>query len=249
MSIGAGRASNPPTDRCDTMSYGLHLLGRFDVTRGDTVVRIPPAEQRLVAYLATLRQPCGRQQLAELLFGGRRVDRAANSLRSAVHRIRRCAPDLIEASSDRLGLSAGATTDVRRADLAIDRILHPSGGLCADDVDLAILTTEFLPGWYDDWALVERERLRQRSLHALDAIAAEELRQRRYARSIEVALSAVALEPLRESPRRIIIGCHLAEGNLSEAIRHHDSYAALLYEELGLTPTQQLTTLLPTPRR
>ena len=30
---------------------------------------------------------------------------------------------------------------------------------------------DLLPGWYDDWALIERERFRQRVLHALEALS------------------------------------------------------------------------------
>lgn len=248
MPSTAGRATNSTQVPHDTGSYELNLLGGFDVERAGAAVHIPPAEQRLLALLAVRHRPCDRQLVAGLLFGDHHQDRAANSLRSTVHRIRRCAPDLIDAQGHRLGLQPGVSIDIRRADLAIDRILHPSGGLWSDDIDLGVLTADFLPGWYEDWVLVERERLRQRSLHALDAIATAEFRRERYARSIEVALAAVALEPLRESPQRIIVECHIAEGNVSEAVRHHDRYAALLATELGLEPTPRLSSLLPPSR-
>lgn len=244
-----GRTPNSAQTTAGERPYGLKLLDGFDIEHNGHSIGVAPAEQRLIAYLAVRGRPCERLQVAGVIFGDREAeraeDRAANSLRSMVHRVRKRAPDLLDVSRHRLRLTPMASIDVRRIDLAIDRILHPSGGLQPDDLDLSVLTAEFLPGWYDDWVLVERERLRHRSLHALDAIATNELRCGRYTRSIEVALAAIALEPLRESPRRIVVECHMSEGNVSEAVRQYASYAQLLRDEIGLEPTPQLTALLP----
>lgn len=233
----------------DGRSYGLRLLDGFDVEYDGRSIGIPPAEQRLVAYLAVRPRACERHQVADVLFGDRSVERAeeraAACLRSTVHRIHRRAPDLLDVTRQRLRISPSASIDVRRVDLAIDRILHPSGGLRPDDLELSVLTAEFLPGWYDDWVLVERERLRQRSLHALDAVAEHAMRQGRYAHAIEIALESIALEPLRETPRRIVVECHISEGNVSEAVRAYTTYARLLRREIGLEPTDRLSGLLP----
>jgi DNA-binding SARP family transcriptional activator len=233
-------------------TYGLRLLDGFDVECEGRSIGMPPAEQRLVAYLAVRPRACERQQVAYVLFGDRTderaEDRAAACLRSTVHRIHRRAPDLLDVTRQRLRISPSASIDVRRVDLAIDRILHPSGGLRPDDPELSVLTAEFLPGWYDDWVQVERERLRHRSLHALDAIADHAMRQGRYPRAIEIAFESIALEPLRETPRRIVVECHMFEGNVSEAIREYTTYAQLLRREIGLEPTGRLSGLLPAAR-
>jgi hypothetical protein len=57
---------------------------------------------------------------------------------------------------------------------------------------------ELLPGWYDDWVMFERERLRQLQLHALETMAHRLAKEHRYADAVDVALAAVRLEPLRE---------------------------------------------------
>ena len=51
---------------------------------------------------------------------------------------------------------------------------------------------------------------------------------RRFGPALEAALAAVAGEPLRESAHRVLIKAHLAEGNVSEAIRQYHFYRTLL---------------------
>ena len=225
--------------------YGLSLIDGFRVLRGDTVLQLARAEQRLVAFLAMRRQPCQRRQLAEALFGEHNPDRAAGNLRSALYRLRATAPDLLTVQRDRLHLHPASTVDIRRLDLILDQLLHPSRAPIAPIPPIAELCGDLLPGWDDDWVVVERERLRQRFLHALDLIGNQHLRFGDHPQAIEVAMTAVAAEPLRESPRRLLIEVHLAEGNLNEAIREYTDFDGLLFAHLGLHPTEQLTALLP----
>jgi DNA-binding SARP family transcriptional activator len=103
---------------------------------------------------------------------------------------------------------------------------------------------ELLPGWYDDWVITEREHLRQLRLHALEALARELAARGRHAVAIEVALSAIALDPLRESGHRTLISLYLAEDNLSEAARHLRIFAGLLREELGVAPSPRMMQLV-----
>ena len=56
-------------------------------------------------------------------------------------------------------------------------------------LDLAALKGEILPDWYDDWLLLERERIRQLRLHALEAIRCTRLTAAgRFGEAIEAAL-------------------------------------------------------------
>jgi DNA-binding SARP family transcriptional activator len=101
-----------------------------------------------------------------------------------------------------------------------------------------------LPGWYDEWVLVERERSRQLRLHALEAAAGEFIAQGRAGAAMHVALTAALVEPLRESCHRLIISIHLAEGNQAEAVRHYLAWRGLLRKELGIAPSSQIANLV-----
>jgi DNA-binding SARP family transcriptional activator len=113
-----------------------------------------------------------------------------------------------------------------------------------------------LPGWYDEWAVLERERIRQRVLHALEALSAALSEQGRHAEAVDAALRAVLEEPLRESGQRALLRAYLAQGNLAEAQRAYVRFAQLVRSELGVEPSRQITALMAgrqamaiTPRR
>jgi DNA-binding SARP family transcriptional activator len=85
-----------------------------------------------------------------------------------------------------------------------------------------------------------REQLRQARLHALEASAARLRRARRFPEAIDAMLAVIAEEPLRESAQAALIDAYLSEGNASEAMRQFDTFAALLWHELGLRPSAAL---------
>jgi DNA-binding SARP family transcriptional activator len=126
------------------------------------------------------------------------------------------------------------------------RILN---GLCSDDdlsvdVDSNRLSAELLLDWYEDWVIMERERMRQRVLHALDEVVGQLAGRGEYHRAIDAGLCAVQLEPIRETSHMGIISAHLAEGNRYEACRQYSIYRDLLQRELGVSPSLRLISLL-----
>ena len=60
-------------------------------------------------------------------------------------------------------------------------------------------TPELLLGWYDDWVVIERERLTQLHLTALESLSDRLLSDGEHAKALQVALAAVQVDPLRES--------------------------------------------------
>ena len=68
-----------------------------------------------------------------------------------------------------LALRAGVLVDLDLMDQWATRMIN--GTETTADLAISRLGShrwEVLPGWSDDWVLVERERLRQRMLHALE---------------------------------------------------------------------------------
>lgn len=96
---------------------------------------------------------------------------------------------------------------------------------------------DLLSGWYDDWIIVERERLELRRIATLERIAARHLAAGECASAIDVALIAIGADPYRESLHRIVIEAHTAEGNHSEAICHYRRLRRVLEDGLGAQPS------------
>jgi len=153
-------------------------------------------------------------------------------------RLRRAGIDVLLADKWSLALRPDVAVDAHLMDQWATRLIDGT----ASTADLAVPpcwaeVLEFLPGWYDDWVLVERERLRQRMLHGLEELSRRLASAGRFADAVEAAIVAIGAEPLRESAQRVLIEAHVAEGNLSEARRSWQEYRDLVHRELGLDPS------------
>lgn len=230
----------------------LVLLGGFSVEIGPERVTLPISAQRLLAYLA-LGGPVARAAAAGALWPETGECKALASLRTAMWRANRCVPEMVRATQSVVGLAAQVRVDVDElvgeADLVLkgDRAQGRNGPIAPlqpPELLRRRADAELLPGWYEDWVIFERERLRHLRLHAMEASAAQLVQAGRVALALDVALEVVRCEPLRESAHRVVVSAHLAEGNISEAIQAFENYRSILGKELGLGPSQQLRDLI-----
>lgn len=207
----------------------LRLLGGFELTVDDCPQELPPAAARLVAFLALSGRTLLRSYVAGVLWGDRSEERAGACLRSAIWRANATYP-VIRAARTRLALMGMSVDAVDAAQAAHAQLVGGS------PVPPAVLTGELLPGWYDDWVIVERERLGQLCLEGMEQMAQTYLRQGRWHQAVEAALAVVAVEPLRESAHCVLIEAHTAAGNRAAALRQYDACRVLMRRELGLEP-------------
>jgi DNA-binding SARP family transcriptional activator len=222
--------------------FHLTLLRGFELRFGGGLLRPCAGEQRLVALLA-VQGATPRSVVSGLLWPDASGPRAQGNLRTALWRLARLCPGLVAVDGARLalrGVEIDAVAFGRWAKRLVD-----GGRVADDDVRTARAAwADLLPGWYDDWVVAEREQLRQLRLHALEALARELAARGRHAVAIEIALSAIALDPLRETAHRTLISVYLAEENLSEAARHLRIFADLLHTELGVAPSPRTIDLV-----
>lgn len=217
----------------------VRLLHGFELRCGGQTVELPLSSQRLVAFLALHNRPLLRVYVAGSLWIDASEERSHANLRSALWRLRQTGHFVVDATPSHLSLGQGVEVDVHRV-LALSRGLlrDPSGGLDQE------LTGDLLPDWYDDWLELERERLRQLRLHALEAVAERLLADRRYGEAVEAGLAAMEADPLRESAHRLLVRVYLAEGNWGEALRQYRVFCGRLRDELGLRPSGQMEELV-----
>ena len=203
---------------------------------------LPHAVQRLVAHVCLSGHP-PRAALAGQLWPDASEGHAHGSLRSALWRLQKTVPGLVRATDDHLSLADGVRVDVHELGDWAERVRDPHSPL-EQVLPAPGLRGELLPGWYDDWVLLERERLRQVRLHALEQAAIRLVAAGRYGDALEAAYAAVRTEPLRESAHRTVVRVHLAEGNVGEALRTYEEFRALLSRELGVPPSSQMMRLV-----
>jgi DNA-binding SARP family transcriptional activator len=223
----------------------LTLLGGFGLHVGDTAVPLSPGAQRLIALFALHGEALSRDYVAGVLWGGSTEARASGSLRSALWKLRVVRPEIVWNRGGSLGLSPNVHVDVRHA-TALAR--SAVTGCFGEETIIGLLEPRFchelLPGWYDEWVLIERERHRQLSLHALESLCDHLTEAGRYGAAVLAALAAVDREPLRESAHRALVRVHLAEGNVWEAIRRYRRYEEIAARDLGVEPSPMMRSLL-----
>jgi DNA-binding SARP family transcriptional activator len=232
----------------------VSVLGGFRLWwSGNVQVSVPRASQRLLAFLALHGEAANRAVVAGTLWPDASESHAYSNLRSALARVERTCRKALRATRLEVGLAGGVTVDIHSSRLLAHRLLDPAVTPRQSDLGAAAFETlshDLLPGWYDDWVLIEAEDWRQLRLHALEALAGRLRAAGRWGEAAHAAAAAVRAEPLRESAHAALIEVHLAEGNQSEALREFARYRALLRAELGLEPTPRLHRLVHgLPRR
>jgi DNA-binding SARP family transcriptional activator len=223
----------------------VHLFAGPYITVGPERHEVPEGSKQLLAFVALRRRRVERRQAAGALWPFGNEERAAGNLRSALWRLRRAGINVLTADKRSLLLDAHVTVDVHVIDQWATRLIQgipfEHDLLLSPSVPDAL---DLLPGWYDDWALLERERIRQRVLHALEALSARLAGLGRFGEAVDAALLAVGAEPLRESAQRTLIEAHVAEGNVAEANRSFLFYRDLVRRELGVEPSDDLSVFL-----
>jgi DNA-binding SARP family transcriptional activator len=227
----------------------LRLLGGFDLAVDGHSLPIASSGRRLFAFLGVRVRlnPSNRSVIPRMLIAGTLWpdsvdDRALANLRCTIWRLPPAARDLVDNQLSGLSLSSPVLVDV-------DEMVGRARTLLSMAATPVALSShafghDLLPSWSDEWVLLERERLRQLRLHALEALAARFCREGRIAEAVEAATTAFSSEPLRESAVRVLIDAHLAAGNAAEARRAFDRHAGHLRLELGIKPSVQLCNLI-----
>ncbi|MGD6978859.1 AfsR/SARP family transcriptional regulator [Citricoccus sp. CH26A] len=222
------------------------LLGRFQVSCDGKEVVLPVASQRLVALLS-LSGRLSRLVAAGQMWPDVSEGQSLANLRTILWKLRRIHRGIVEVSGESLGLPAGVIVDVQASVAQALGIICEAQSLPTDALLAYNGVGEILPGWYDDWALSERDRHRELTLHALECAAHELLRRGLPGAAMDAALSAVHLEPLRESAHSAVIQVHLVEGNVALAMRHFDAFRRTMLTEVGVDPTRSFSDLIGGP--
>jgi hypothetical protein len=135
----------------------LHLFGGPFVTYGRRRVDVPEGSKRLLVFVALHRGRIERRYAAGALWPAGDDGRAAGNLRSALWRLNGAGIDLLSADKHGLVVRDDVFVDVHVVSAWAARLINGS----ASRHDLRILpwgadALDLLPGWYEDWALVER---------------------------------------------------------------------------------------------
>jgi len=241
------RTEEQPASANAVGRFELRLLGgwRFLAPDGAAIQLATRKSAALLAFLAL--QPgmrASRERLAALLWDDVEPPQALRSLRQAVSIIRKASrPELLVTEGAGLALAPELLqTDVAAFEAAVaEGQLRNAAELYVGDL-LADFAPKDAPG-FDDFALLEQQRLRTLALAAMEALLAEASDGRGEEAALRDALRLLAIDPFHEKAHRLVMRVHHQQGRPAAALRHYQQFAARLQRELDVRPEAETEAL------
>jgi DNA-binding SARP family transcriptional activator len=222
----------------------LSLVTEFQLQIDGRNVAVPHGVQRLLAFLAMVGQPVTRSRVAGQLWLDVPEWRALGNLRSVLWRLRRLPRRIVRSLDDRLSLDHDVEVDLAELTQLSTRLTDVPDPAALRRISTLMAATELLPGWEDEWIIVERERFRERRLHALERACEALLETGNHPGAVQAAMAATEAEPFRDSAQRLLVRVYLAEGNAAAALRAYHAYRDLMESELGIEPSERMRELI-----
>jgi DNA-binding SARP family transcriptional activator len=240
----------------------VSLFGTMEITFGDSSndIRLTRSMQGLFAFLILNRHRLHpRESLANLFWNESTETQARSRLNTALWRLRRAMENnglsaahyLTINHLGEIGFNAHSNfwLDVGEFERFIQSLLV----LATDQVNveveqafehsLALYRGELLDGFYEDWVLRERERMRELYLVGLAFMMRHYHRTHAYEKSLVCGQRILVLDPLREEIHRAMMRLYLESGQRALALRQYEFCRQALEEELSIEPMEETQAL------
>ncbi len=208
-----------------------------------------PQARSLLAYLILHHdQPIPRARLTGIFWPDRPNARARRALSHALWQIR----DALGPASPQLMTEEDTVCFTLRPDDWLDVAVFqdkarkgdaPSSRVADLNEAVDIYRADFLEACYDDWALLERERLRELYLRTLERLIILDKRKGAHGQSLEHARRLAAADPLREAAHRELMQLYHLLDRPRAALAQYETLCQFLDEELGVEPAAATTAL------
>ena len=232
----------------------IHLFGTLELCLdNDTCFRpFAPQVRSFLAYLIYHHdRNVPRQRLLGIFWGKQAETPARRALSHTLWQLRQ--------HTDALDERLIAEADTVRVQLLPDDLLDVEAfeALCRPpptpislteqlhrlEEAIAIYRADFLEDVYDDWALLERERLRDRYLQTLEGSVTLQKQRGAYEDALDTARQLVAADPLRESAHRELMRLYHVLDRPRAALQQFQTLRAALAQELDVQPTSTTLSL------
>jgi DNA-binding SARP family transcriptional activator len=234
------------------------LLGGVRVTHdeGRNEVKLTREIQALLAYLLLHRHRThSREVLVGVFWAECSPEKARRALNTAVWRLKKVVePSGIPGGTYLISTHPGELGFNRQSQYWLDAevfeqeannlLAFPSQEVNEANVHnlervLELYGGELLEGFYDDWALRERERLRGLYLRSLTYLVQYHRFQKSYEKATAYGQKILDLDPIREDIHRDLMRLYLESGQRALAARQYGICQLTLAKELGVLPMEE----------
>lgn len=228
------------------------LLGTFDVRYDDrpVVVSSRPAQSLFSYLILKAGTPHRRERLAALLWPDSPEETARGNLRHALWQVRKAfprdpQPDYLFADDISVTFNAGA-----RYSLDVDVLQKTKENAPADELmkAVSVYRGELLPGFYEEWVMLERELLESIYEHKMAHLVSLLQKENRWLDVLEWGERWIFLGRKPEQAYRALMRAHAAKGDMAGV--------ALIYErclkslkELSIAPSTETRVLFERLKR
>jgi DNA-binding SARP family transcriptional activator len=244
----------------NTLRISLFGCVRIDQSGWASPIKITRTIQALLAYLLLQRQRSQpREVLVDIFWGEQPPERAYSCLNTTLWRLRQALePSGVARGTYLLTTSTGevsfnwesdhwldiaAFEDQARRLLAKPVQLMEAGDTQTLSEALQLCTGELLEGFYDDWAIREREHLRRLQLNSLAHLMQYHKLHQQLEQSIACGQGILDLEPLSEEFHRDLMRLYVESGQRTMAVRQYEICCAFLAKEMGISPMPKTQSL------
>jgi len=228
----------------------VRLLGQFlvDLDGASIQINSRPAQSLLAYLLINKGKAFRREKLAGLLWPDTSDTNARNNLRQALWRIRKSLETdtptsqpyfLVDDLTVGFNAESDYSLDVNKLEAKVDDSV-PFQKLIEI---VSLYDGELLPGFYDDWVVLERERLQSVFETQMDLLIHRLIETQDWPKVIEWSERWIASGSVPEPAYRSLMIAHAGRGDLSSvAAAYHRCESAML-NELGLEPSESTHSL------
>ena len=235
----------------------LQVLGGQALKVGaGSAIGLAQSSWQVIAYLLTRREArASRDELAETLWADHDSAHAKHCFSTALWRLHRAvgpsASRLIIADTEHVALNWDAPLWVDC--LAMAHRIEPLLKTAPDAVNsdhlrhlcraVQLYRGPFFAKIDDEWAWIERQRLRNLYCEGLLKLAFAYAATGEWLQSIEWAAQLNREEPLREDVHRVLMQAYLNSGNRAKAVAQYRLCETVLRDELGVEPMPETQAL------
>jgi DNA-binding SARP family transcriptional activator len=243
-------------------TLSIQLFGKFCVRRNEQVSEGFDARkvQELFCYLLLHRDhSLPRETLASLLWPDTTTVQSKKNLRQALWQLQSALGSQTEAMNERILLvepewvqlnsEANIWLDVAVFEQTYNLVQRVPGqeldSQAAQKLQDAVQLYQgpLLEGWYQDWCLLERERLQSMYLAMLDKLMGYYEVYHDYETSVLYGMRIMCYDRGRERTHQQLMRLYYLLGDRAEALRQYERCAAALEEELGINPSKSTLAL------
>jgi predicted ATPase/DNA-binding SARP family transcriptional activator len=224
----------------------VRLLGKFEVkSDGKSVAITSRPAQSLFAYLIlSAGTSHRREKLAGLLWPDSLEETARSNLRSALWKIRKALPSSALAeylSADDLTIAFNASAEYWLDAAELEKVSENASAVELMTT-LSLYLGELLPGFYDEWAALEREHLNSVFEHKMARLMSLLQEEKRWLDVLDWGERWIKLGQKPEPAYRALMSAHAAKGDMSKVAATYERCVKSL-KEFRIEPSENTRAL------